>query len=361
VKTRSFLFLLLSSVVGCSEGLLPVNQSEQGIIGGTADTGDPGVVLVYIKNSTFQGFFVCTGEVLSPHVVLTAAHCVHPDKVGADAVFHIYTGVDVGEADASTLLEVQETHFHPDYDPSSQTRHNDIGVVIVKEALDISPLPPNRDPLTPDLVGSDIRIIGYGITSGSDQQGQSIGVRRQVRSVLDAFDDFLVQVGDPSHMPCEGDSGGPALLEIDGVEKIVGITSFGDAACKQASIDTRVDVFVDSFVQPFIDQFDPATDGTPDGGAAALGADCHDSSECSTHLCATDQSGGGFCTASCSENAAACTGGTECGTIDGQPNCVRKLHHSGCSAAPGGAVPASGAAGLVLMFLALYFFHRRAA
>jgi hypothetical protein len=65
-----------------------------------------------------------------------------------------------------------------------------------------------------------------------------------------------LQYGDPQHITCEGDSGGPCLLSVGGVETIIGITSFGDQACQNVSFGSLMDDYADSFVIPYIHQFD---------------------------------------------------------------------------------------------------------
>jgi hypothetical protein len=64
-------------------------------------------------------------------------------------------------------------------------------------------------------------------------------------------DDRLVAIGDSKRDTCQGDSGGPALALIDGVETIIGITSFGDVGCHNGGYDTRTDrylAFIDRYI-----------------------------------------------------------------------------------------------------------------
>ena len=48
------------------------------IVGGAEDAEHPAVVAL-----TFQGQAFCSGALIAPTVVLTAAHCLHEDFVGA--------------------------------------------------------------------------------------------------------------------------------------------------------------------------------------------------------------------------------------------------------------------------------------
>ena len=207
---------------------------------------------------------------MSPHVLLTAAHCADPDIVGTTAKFSIYTGVDVDLAKSSDFIPLVETHFNPDFSPSDVMKGADIAVGILGDPLDATPVAMNRSPITDDLIGQAVRMVGYGKSSGTDTNGATAGTKRQVTSVLDSYTDKILHVGVPGATTCEGDSGGPALMMLDGVESIAGVVSFGDIACEQLGADTRVDAYADSFVAPFIAAADP---NDPAGKTASHGCE----------------------------------------------------------------------------------------
>src|SRR5678809_1164168 len=70
MKFSSLAALLLAGCIGSSVG-----SKQSAIVGGTTDSGDPAVVLVIIGDPNGGYIYMCTGEVISPHVVLTAGHC----------------------------------------------------------------------------------------------------------------------------------------------------------------------------------------------------------------------------------------------------------------------------------------------
>src|SRR5262245_20737292 len=55
---------------------------EQGIIGGTTDNGDAGGVGVFAHAPGSTPGSICTGTIIGPHTVLTAAHCASPVTIG---------------------------------------------------------------------------------------------------------------------------------------------------------------------------------------------------------------------------------------------------------------------------------------
>jgi len=239
------------SLSGCMLGPPEIESSSQPIIGGTLNSGDPAVVLIVHDQSLER--FLCTGEVVSPHVVLTAAHCVE-ETAGR---FRVFTGPDLSKPAGGTFVMVKEVHGHPDWNSLRVQDGNDVGVVILQTPIDVPPLVMSRKSLESSMVGMPIRLVGYGVTSSTDVNGDTAGVKRQTMSKLAGFNANLLNMRDTAHLTCEGDSGGPALMNFDGQEVIVGITSYGDRNCASDSVDTRVDVYADSFVQPYIDQFDP--------------------------------------------------------------------------------------------------------
>jgi secreted trypsin-like serine protease len=337
------------ALCACTRAVVP-GESEQAIVGGTADTGDPAVVLVIAEVGTMAS--LCTGEVVSPHVVLTAAHCLDPSVVGMGATYKVYSGNNITTAHPSDLLAVKETHFDMQFNIKDLPSGHDVGVVILENPINVTPMVMNRMSIGNSQVNQSVRLVGFGITSSTDTMGQTAGIKRQTTTTLGGVTGTLLEFSDPNHLTCEGDSGGPALMMYGGQEVIVGITSFGDQACMQMSDDTRIDLYADSFVQPYIDQFDPtASGGFPPG---SIGADCAGSAECSSNVCAHSGSSG-FCTAMCDPNSdTSCPKGLHCGTIDGQPYCVR---NGGCSVGGGGS-PA-GLMGLAIG-IALLLFRRHA-
>src|SRR5262245_34485199 len=66
------------SAFGCVIGDQGTGTNNGGIIGGTDDPGDPSVVQLRYTITTAQGTGMggCTATVISPTVLLTAAHCV---------------------------------------------------------------------------------------------------------------------------------------------------------------------------------------------------------------------------------------------------------------------------------------------
>jgi len=240
---------------GCLGAEPQVGVAAAPIIGGASDPGDPGVVLVLLESGLSTS--LCTGEVISPHVVLTAAHCTDPAVIGKGK-YRVFLGSDLSRATAADFVAVKETHFHPDWSIDTVQDGHDIAVVVTQTALPVTPIALNRTPLEQAMVGQPVRFVGFGVTAGTDKDGTSAGVKRQVSSKLSGFDALLVNFNDTQHLTCTGDSGGPAFMTLDGQhEVIVGVTSYGDTSCAHFGVDTRVDAYVDSFVQPLVDSFDP--------------------------------------------------------------------------------------------------------
>src|SRR5438874_9576218 len=143
---------LLVLLVACT-AVPPIASSSASIIGGTVDNADPSVVLLFAQVPGAQGGSLCTAEVISPHVVVTAAHCVSPAEVGAGAQFTVYVGTDFNNATTADLLAVSETHFDAAFDTNNLEGGHDIGVAILAKPAPVTPLPINRTPLDATFVG----------------------------------------------------------------------------------------------------------------------------------------------------------------------------------------------------------------
>jgi secreted trypsin-like serine protease len=354
---RAVVLLFLLCPLACSDPDISIERRP--IVGGTIDNGDPSVMLMFGGSrsdvSGFQGG-TCTAEVISPHLLITAGHCVV--DFGPDARFGISSGGFRGD------YAVKGGYAHPDYvaNPDPSLGH-DIAVLITDQAMTETPLELNRSPLTADLVGQPVRMVGFGIVA-ADADNTS-GVKRQTTTTLSSYDDgLLIFDNNGVHGTCEGDSGGPAFMMLGGVEKIAGITSFGDSVdCTGSGYDTRIDTnldFIDSYVR-LADPPPPDMAAPPDAPVwnghypiGTAGAGCHSASECYSGLCTSG--GERYCTQSCAVGAGQCPLGTHCGTIEGQPFCVRDARpDGGCTL--GARAPAPSAAWLLL--LAAVLIRRR--
>ena len=288
---------LCSSLVlfGCGQSAPHLGTIAQPIINGTDDTGDPNIMLFIAEDKASGQAGACTASVVSPHVLLTAAHCLDPREFTNDMgvtptslAYFTYPGnsFNLLDFDQSLLIPAKEAHFDPQFNPDPDvfsTTGHDVGVVILTDAATAAPIPLNHTPLESSLKGESLRIVGYGVTSGSDTTGATAGTKRQVNMPVASVTSLFINFDDGSHGICEGDSGGPALQNIYGVETIVGITAFGKKGCpvNQPQSETRVDLYT-SFIDGYIEQFD----GTIPMGADLAGTDAgevehHSSGGCS--------------------------------------------------------------------------------
>jgi secreted trypsin-like serine protease len=251
------------------------SSTAQPIIGGTTVTTDPAVVLL-VATIGRSGQAYCTAEIVSPHVVMTAAHCVDPSELGGTATFQVFLGADINGSmgnDQSLYLDVKETHFNSQFDGNQVENGNDVGVAILSAAAPVTPILMNRTALTNADVGQPLRLVGFGIDSGNDQQGSSAGTKRQVSTPLTSYDSLFIDFGTAQKGTCEGDSGGPAFMTINGQEVITGITSFGPQGCNGDSTDTRVDTISVPFIDPYIQANDPGyTPGSTTGTTGSTGS-----------------------------------------------------------------------------------------
>jgi len=162
----------------------------------------------------------CTGVVLAPSVVLTAAHCVQPAADYAVVVF---------EAAGPRLIPVARVALHPSFDPNSfETRRPTPDLALLKLS---APLPGSFQPaqLSSDMAlpakRSGFTLVGFGVTKDGD--GKSAGTLRTVSlPSIGTTGGIMIRLSDGTAKGgCTGDSGGPVFL--DGV--VAGIIGWSTA------------------------------------------------------------------------------------------------------------------------------------
>ncbi|WP_438029217.1 S1 family peptidase [Sorangium sp. So ce233] len=249
---KTILFFTAAILSACTAEVddLPPSETDAtsaAIIGGTIDHGDPAVVELVAGRPEEPGTEErCTATLISPTVLVTAAHCTIPWEY-EDYTVQAFFGTSRSSGEG-TLVNVKEVHTHPDYDFRDIKLGSDIGVAILEEPVDVEPVPYNRVPLTQAQIGQPVRLIGFG----EDETGWG-GVKMHVSTTVHTVEPLRLGFGDAAHHTCKGDSGGPALMSVDGVPTIVGVTSYGESSDGQVCTSgwhTPVDRYLD-----FVDQF----------------------------------------------------------------------------------------------------------
>jgi secreted trypsin-like serine protease len=239
--------------VGCAAESAGTNESvdDNEIIGGTDWAGDPAIVALYGKKPGEKKGMLCTSTLIAPTVLLTAAHCVDPAVVGEGLVYNALLGaVLTDQSNPSPRIPVRETHFDPQFDKNQLMNGHDIAVAILETPHTATPIPWNRSPLPQSLVGQNIRLVGYGLNDGFGQTGA--GTKRQSRIKVNKIDDKLIETGSFGSTMCSGDSGGPVLANLNGVETVIGVNSFGMIYCIGAGNSTNIATYTS-----FVDQYLP--------------------------------------------------------------------------------------------------------
>ncbi len=243
-------FLLLAGCGGFEAPELDREVTSQAIVGGTATTGDPAIVALYTKKPEDEKGALCTGTVIAPKVILTAAHCVHPDLVGEGTTTTLLMGPDLNKPETRCpCIPAKETHYDPLFSRYLLMNGHDIAVVIMDEPLDVQPIPFMQKAIPDAAAGGAARIVGYGLDNGFNQTGAVI--KRTAELKLNSFDNLFVKTGVWGKGICSGDSGGPVLIKVDGKETVVGVNSFGLIFCISESSSTRVDTYLD-FIRQYL-------------------------------------------------------------------------------------------------------------
>jgi hypothetical protein len=241
----------------------PGGGAQASIIGGKTASIASYPWLAYILYQGPVDEFSCGGTVVSPRLILTAAHCVltGTGKVAVASNFSVLTGVgNLKEATPERVSRVSQVLVFPGYEPSRVL--NDAALLVLTEPVGVPPLPlatPSDEALL--AKGVPVAVAGWGLIDVEPPQlpavlreAQSVVqsppyCQRSLGRVLSAYasgSQICVRSQSGSGVSlCDGDSGGPGIARRpDGTPVQIGIISLkGSLDCDPRSpqVLARVD------------------------------------------------------------------------------------------------------------------------
>jgi Trypsin len=261
-KFRSIVVIFSSVLVSLpiSPGLQNANAITYGKEFTNSTLESPWTLPIFIyERSGTSPSALCTGTLIKPDVVLTAAHCV-PDE----GFFEVKYGItSLNETSKSYLVD--GAWRHPRYS-QNKLGVNDIGLLKLKEPIiGAAVLPIASSKLTIKAESSpNLKIYGWG----EDQNGviatylRGSSVKNQTAAIAKRYGKLFNKntwLAAGSYISkervysggCHGDSGGPLVATVNGSSVQIGVTSFGADICdvSQPTIFMKLSYYINDINQ----------------------------------------------------------------------------------------------------------------
>lgn len=175
----------------------------------------------------------CMASVIGTRFAITAAHCLVD---GAPTVPFV---VEIDGADYN-VVEYRGNECWSDDGPNSA----DMAILVFDSDVSVTPYDVYRAETNGNEVGKEFTLMGYGdygaiesgsytYTGGVFHRGKNVFTKINYNMLEYKMDDNGL---DLEAMMWSGDSGGPALIEVSGTDKIAGVNSNGEC-CSYGDTD----------------------------------------------------------------------------------------------------------------------------
>ena len=190
------------------------------MVGGAPESSS-GIAASVITIVGSRGNF-CSGALIAPDLVLTAAHCLHGNT---DTKIVLY------DASRTPMLrDVRRVALHPQFNPqgiAARRASADVALLQLSQPLS-KPVAALGVPVEPIAAGQSFGIAGIGVTRPGD--GKSGGVVRAASLISTSQPGRLqIRLLDPANGglgACTGDSGAPVVQQQSGRTILVGVVSW---------------------------------------------------------------------------------------------------------------------------------------
>ena len=184
-----------------------------------------------------EGQSLCTGTIISPDIILTAAHCLDDISPHLRIVFNF----KIQKVKDKELREADRFIQHPHWGRHIKSGEGDIALIHFKGGLPEGYSPVLLASKSLKLkTGQKVSMLGYGVTDGQLDKGA--GKLRETNSTIleQRSSTEYITDGEKSSV-CFGDSGGPSFIKINDDIVQWGIaSSVLNRTCDEASVHTGV-------------------------------------------------------------------------------------------------------------------------